>query len=259
MSTQVAGFQTDQYLVAIPEYEGPLDLLLDLIERAELDITRLAIAAVTDQYLAHLQSIEDRDPAEVSAFLVIAAKLVQIKSEALLPRPPEAHPDEEDIGDRLAQQLIVYRRFKQIAQWLGGREEANLQTFLRLAPAVPVEGKVDLTGVTIDDLISAIRTVYAPQLARPLLSTVVTIPLVTIRNKIRSILHTLHKHGPTTFSTLLGEKRGRVDVVVTFLAMLELVKRQIIETNQDALFAEIQLTPIIEMKESEEISIDLAE
>ncbi len=257
MSIQVAGFQTDQYLVAIPEYEGPLDLLLDLIERAELDITRLAIAAVTDQYLAHLQSLENRDPAEVSAFLVIAAKLVQIKSEALLPRPPEARPEEEDVGDRLAQQLIVYRRFKQIAQWLAGREEANLQTFLRLSPAVPVEGKADLSGITVDDLIEAIHSVYAPQIARPLLSTVVTIPLVTIRKKIRNILHSLRNNGVTTFSSLLGEKKSRVDVVVTFLAMLELVKRQIIETNQETLFAEIELTPIAEL--NEEFSFDLSD
>jgi segregation and condensation protein A len=259
MSSQVAGFQTDQYLVAIPEYEGPLDLLLDLIERAELDITKLAIAAVTDQYLAHLQSLEERDPGEVSAFLVMAARLVQIKSEALLPRPPDQHPDEEDLGEHLAQQLIVYRRFKQIAQWLSGREEANLQTFLRLATTPPPEGKADLTGLTVDDLLDAIRTVYAPQIARPLLSTVVSIPLVTIRNKIHSILRTLKKNGPTNFRQLLGNKRSRVDVVVTFLAMLELVKRQLIQTEQQALFSDIQLTPLSDWKETEEISFDLGD
>lgn len=257
MSTQVAGFQTDRYLVAIPEYEGPLDLLLGLIERAELDITRLAIAAVTDQYLEHLKTLEESDPGEVSAFLVIAAKLVQIKSEALLPRPPELHPDEEDIGERLAQQLIIYRRFKQIAQWLTGQEEANLQTFLRIAPVVPVDSKADLTGLSLQDLMDAVRSVYAPQFARPLLSSVVSIPLVTIRNKIRNILFTLKHSGPTSFRALLGDHRSRIDVVVTFLAMLELVKRQMIQTEQTSLFAEIDLTPISEWDEAEEINFDL--
>jgi segregation and condensation protein A len=258
VTSQVAGFQTDQYLVAIPEYEGPLDLLLDLIERAELDITRLAIASVTDQYLEHLKNLEIRDPAEVSAFLVIAAKLVQIKSEALLPRPPDVHLEEEDIGDRLAMQLIIYRRFKQIALWLSGREEANLQTFLHLAPAAPIDTRADLTGLTLEDLMAAVRSVYAPQMARPLLSTIVTIPLVTIRNKIRSILTILKHGGPTSFRALLGEKRSRIDVVVTFLAMLELVKRQMIQTEQASLFSEIELTPISDWDENEEINFDLA-
>ena len=257
MSSQVAAFQTDQYLIAIPEYEGPLDLLLDLIERAELDITRLAIAAVTDQYLAHLKSLEDRDPGEVSAFLVIAAKLVQIKSEALLPRPPEIRPDEEDIGERLAQQLIVYRRFKQIAQWLGEREEANLQTFLHLAPSLPVESKLDLSGYTIEDLIRAARSVYAPQLARPLLSTVVSIPLVTIHNKIRKIIKALKNGGGITFESLIKGKRSRVDVVVTFLAVLELVKRRVIQTHQDRLFTDIQLSPMPGWDGSEEINLEV--
>ena len=87
MSFQVAGHQTEHYRINTPVYEGPLDLLLELIEHAELDITTLALAQVTDQYLAYLKTLEDHDPAEVSAFLVIAARLLQIKSAALLPRP----------------------------------------------------------------------------------------------------------------------------------------------------------------------------
>ncbi|MCB0120259.1 MAG: segregation/condensation protein A, partial [Anaerolineales bacterium] len=86
------GNQLGSYKVHIPEYEGPLDLLLSLIERAEMDITTVSLASVTDQYLAHLQSVEQQIPDEISSFLVIAAKLVQIKSEALLPRPPEREP-----------------------------------------------------------------------------------------------------------------------------------------------------------------------
>ena len=77
-----------QYTVHIPVYEGPLDLLLSLIERAELDITSVSLASVTDQYLGYIRGLEHQDPDEISAFLVIAAKLLQIKSEALLPRPP---------------------------------------------------------------------------------------------------------------------------------------------------------------------------
>src|ERR1043165_7599843 len=89
------------YKVQTPVYEGPLDLLLDLIERAELDITSVSLATVTDQYLTSLKELEQLNADEISAFLVIAAKLLQIKSEALLPRPPTRGSGEEDIGRAL--------------------------------------------------------------------------------------------------------------------------------------------------------------
>ncbi len=96
MSLHIAGHQTEGYRVSTPVYEGPLDLLLDLIERAELDITSLALAQVTDQYLAYLSQLQDRDADQVSAFLVIATRLVLIKSQKLLPRPPD--PENAQIG-----------------------------------------------------------------------------------------------------------------------------------------------------------------
>jgi len=135
------------YQVATPVYEGPLDLLLSLIERAELDITKLALAQVTDQYLAYLQNLSQRSAEQVSAFLVIAARLIQIKSEALLPRPPPREPDEEDLGEALARQLLAYKRFKEVANGLAQRQVAGLKTYLSLAPVIKVEGQVDLSGL----------------------------------------------------------------------------------------------------------------
>jgi segregation and condensation protein A len=115
VSFQVASHQTENYRVNTEVFEGPLDLLLQLIERAELDITRLALAQVTDQYLAYMRTLQEHDAAEVSAFLVIAARLIQIKSEALLPRPVERPVGEEDPGEALARQLRLYRMFKRAA------------------------------------------------------------------------------------------------------------------------------------------------
>ena len=102
--------QTDSYEITTEVYSGPLDLLLDLIQTAELDISKLALAQVTNQFLAYVEANKDADPDYISEFLVIASKLVQIKSEALLPRPPVRTDDEEDIGETLARQLIVYQR-----------------------------------------------------------------------------------------------------------------------------------------------------
>src|SRR5690606_15580384 len=105
------------YTVQLPEFEGPLDLLLRLIEREELDITTIALAKVADTYLAHVRALEMPDPAALSAFLVIAARLLLIKSRALLPRPVVAKGNEEvvDEAEELAQQLREYQRYKQAA------------------------------------------------------------------------------------------------------------------------------------------------
>src|SRR5512133_1721217 len=126
MNLQVAAHQVEGYRVNTPVYEGPLDLLLQLIERAELDITTLALAQVTDQYLAHMRKMQEADgsgqsAAEVSGFLVIAAR-----------------------------QLLTYKRFKELAAALTARETAGLRTYLRVAqPAVKVEARLDINDLTL--------------------------------------------------------------------------------------------------------------
>jgi segregation and condensation protein A len=238
------GFVTQQvsdYKVATPVYEGPLDLLLQLIERAELDITKLAIAQVTDQYLAFLKTLENHQADEVSAFLVIATKLLQIKSEALLPRPPIREAGEEDPGEELARQLFAYRQYKQLAGTLKDRESQGLKTYLRLTPPLKIEGKVDLSEFTIKDILLAARAAFLQADNRQELGTVVTAPRVTIREKISYIVRLLHRGETTSFRTLLGNNRTRLDVVMTFLAMLELIKRHFVKARQENLFGDIAL------------------
>ena len=263
MSIQIAGHQSESYQVATAVYEGPLDLLLELIERAELDITRLALAQVTDQYLEYLHSLQERNAAEVSAFLIIAARLVQIKSAALLPRPQlnYASEDEEDPGEALARQLIVYKRFKELAAVLQQREEAGLRTYLRLAPPPHISTRVnvDLSGFTLQDLADAARSIFFNKTILTSLDKVVTMPRVTIREKIRSILHILQSARSTTFRTLLGENSPRVEIVVTFLAMLELVKRHIVAAEQTTLFGDIELAPLVTMDETNGLPFDFEE
>ena len=261
MSLQIAGYQTESYRVSTAVYEGPLDLLLELIERAELDITSLALAQVTDQYLAYLQNLKERDPASVSAFLVIAARLLQIKSAALLPRPtlPGPSEDEEDPGEALARQLIQYRRFKQIAGWLTQREEAGLRTYLRVAPPqFKIEAKLDLTGLTLQALVRAAHDIFLNQPSLTELSQVVTIPRITIREKIHSLLETLKTHRLIHFKDVL-HSQNRVEIVVTFLALLELVKRHIVQAQQADLFGDIQMEAVGELEGQEENDLDFQE
>jgi segregation and condensation protein A len=151
----IAGHQTNLYTVRTPVYEGPLDLLLDLIERAELEVTSISLALVTNQYLAYMHELEQVAAEEISAFLIIAAKLLQIKSEALLPRPPIREAGEENPGEALARQLRAYKRYKEIARWLETRTDQNLRNYLRIAPPPKVEGRLDLSDITMADLIYA--------------------------------------------------------------------------------------------------------
>lgn len=242
MSMQIAGHQTEGYKVSTPVYSGPLDLLLDLIDRAELDITTLALAQVTDQYLDYLENLADRDPAEVSAFLVIAARLVQIKSAALLPRPPAIEAAEEvDDGEALARQLILYRRFRQLAGSLEERLFAGLKTYLRISvPTALIESHLDMSGLTVNDLALAAWQTMGLKSVLPKLSDVVNMPRVTIRERIRSIVDALRMYGGTTFKGVLNN-RSRLEIVITFLAMLELIKRNAIQVEQSGLFGEINL------------------
>ncbi len=254
MSFQIAGHQTEHYRIQTPVYEGPLDLLLELIERAELDITSFALAQVTDQYLAYLQHLEDRDPAEVSAFLVIATRLVQIKSAALLPRPSIDAPaqEEEDPGEALARQLLVYKRFKELAGVLAERDARGMRTYLRVAPpAFKVEPRLDLSGVTIADLVAAARSILLSQPDLPALSKVVTRPRITIREKIHAILDSLRRIGQTTFRALLQSPTDRVELIVTFIAMLELVKRRVVTATQASLFGDIEIESTADLSEAE--------
>jgi segregation and condensation protein A len=247
------------YKVTTPIYQGPLDLLLQLIERAELDITKLALAQITDQYLEHLRDLPEHVAEEVSAFLVIAAKLLQIKSEALLPRQPIREAGEEDPGEVLVQQLRAYKKFKEAAGHLSERENAGLRTYLRLAPPPKIEHKVDMSDLGLEDLLTAARLAFAQAKDRPELATVVSAPRVTIREKISHIRRFMNSGERVTFTSLLGKTPTRLDVVVTFLALLELIKGHYIRFHQEELFGVITFEPAEAWEDELDIELEFGE
>lgn len=256
MDLNIASHQTGKYLVQIPVYEGPLDLLLQLIERAELDITAIALAMVTDQYLHYIRQMPEARAEEISAFLVIAAKLIQIKSEALLPRPPVREAGEEDPAENLARQLRIYKRFKEIAILLEQRDAQGLRTYLRLAPPPKVEGRLDLSDLTLMDLLEAAESSFLHEKEKQSLGTVISAPKVTIRQKIAYIAERLSKSQRSSFKELVGESPSRLEVVVTFLALLELVKRYRVSAYQEALFGDIHIERSEEWSEGEEFELE---
>ena len=244
------------YTVHTPVYEGPLDLLLSLIERAELDITTVSLASVTDSYLSYINSLEQANPDEISAFLLIAARLLQIKSEALLPRPPARQPGEEDVGQALVDQLKLYKRYKEIGAWMNERQDLNLRTFLRIAPPPKVEAKLDLSNLTLEKLVAAAEEAFAKERNKKPLGTIIAPPRVTIREKIDLIIKTMKDVERASFRSLLDQDASRLEVVVTFLAMLELVKRYRIHAHQEDLFGDIEIDRMEDWNDDEEIEIE---
>lgn len=232
---------SSRYTVELPLYEGPLDLLLELIESAELDITRISLALVADQYLAYLEAAEARNLEDLSFFLVVAARLLQIKSEALLPRPVEREPGEPDPGDELARQLVAYKKYRQIALILSEREERGLRTFLRSAPPPNMDSRLELSDLDTFDLRAAMLAVLSREPSSESVGDVVRPPIVRIRDRIHRIVRALNQLAKTTFREVMQDARNRLEIVVSFLAMLELIKQGQVTAEQGELFGNIEL------------------
>ena len=229
------------YQIATPIFEGPLDLLLFLIEKSQLDITKLSLAEVTGQYLEHIKYIGIDSPNEISEFLIVAAKLLQIKSEALLPSPPPHNEGvEEDLGDTLARQLLEYRKYKNAAVHLEFLEKSGFQTFLRLASPVKIEGTLDLSDISITDLVSSAFNILI-NIHQESMQSVIALPLISIREKITLISQRLKISDGINFTSLLPRNPTFIEIVITFLAILELMKQKSIFVNQLSLFGEIHI------------------
>ncbi|RIK23520.1 MAG: rifampin ADP-ribosyl transferase, partial [Anaerolineae bacterium] len=154
----------NQYRVELPAFNGPLDLLLHLIEREELDITSLSLVQVTGQYLQQVRQLGEDQIEGLIDFISIGARLLLIKSRALLPRPivlPGTEEEEEDPAEALLRQLRAYKRFKIAGKWLGDRQQQGLRTYLRVAPPPQLEGHLDLTGIDSETLWEAMKMVMA--------------------------------------------------------------------------------------------------
>jgi segregation and condensation protein A len=243
------------YTIHTDVFSGPLDLLLNLILTAELDITRLSLARVTDQYLTHLSYLQQKSAVEVSGFLVIAAKLIQIKSEALLPRPPMRNEGDEDPAKDLIRQLKIYRKIKQTAQWLGNLQEKGQHSYIRLAPPPIIDDTLDLQGITIDDLAKMLKALYRFEEEASPISSIVTIPKLTIKNKMRALIRALREKNQISYKNLLSEHFDRIEAIVLFLSILELIKQHYAEVNQESLFSDIHLAPTEKAYQESEIEL----
>ena len=235
------------YPVSLAVFEGPLDLLLALIERNELEISAVSLVAVTDQYLRTVDALEEVDPGALADFLLVASRLVFIKSRSLLPQPRQEadEEDEEDHADALVRQLLDYRRFKDAAASLRQREESGLRAFVRTAPTPELERRLELGDLTLDHLHRALRKVLDRLPKESPLPRVKTYAITVaeqidyVRARVKG--HVSARGGGLRFTELLDAASTRLEVIVTFLALLELIKQQEIRVRQESTFGEIVL------------------
>ncbi len=173
-----------------------------------------------------------------------------------MPRPPARRPDEEDAGRSLVDQLKLYKRFKEIGGWLNAQEHANLRTYLRIAPPPKVEPKLDLSNLTLEKLVTAATIAFAKEKEKQPLGVIIAPPRITIREKIDLISRMLKEVEHSTFSALLNSGASRLEVVVTFLALLELVKRYRVAAHQEGLFNDIKIDRMDDWDEDEEMELE---
>lgn len=259
MSVGVLARHSIEYQVNIQDFEGPLDLLLHLIERAEMDITKVAIAQVTDQFLEYIKVPGKFNVELISYFVAIAAKMLQIKSEAILPHHLNKGDDEEILGEDLVQQLKLYKKFKHVAGKLKVLEEDGLHTFLRIAPLPYSKPDVDLSNIKIEDLITALLEVNTRSQSVAPLSSIMRAPRISIRQKINLIAIFFKNRNQGTFFELLTQKASKEEIVVTFLAMLELIKRHILNAFQESTFGDIDIKTAKDLNGMEFIELEFEE
>jgi segregation and condensation protein A len=238
--------ETD-YKVRLDIFEGPLDLLLYLIKRDEIDIYDISLERITKQYLEYLQAFKELNIEVAGEFVVMAANLIYWKSRSLLPadqQPPEEDVDEDDPRWDLIRQLIEYKKFKEAAEQLQLRQLEQEKMFSRTGgPTLLAGAPLRLGDVGIFQLINAFQTVLKRVETRENLTEIFG-ENFTVSDKIDQILKTMSGGNSVRFSQLFVSAASRVEIVVTFLALLELIRLKQVRAVQNDPFAEIEIRPV---------------
>ncbi len=248
------------YRVQLETYSGPMDLLLYLIRREEVDIYDIPISRILDQYIRFVHVLEEMDPDGVGDFLVVAATLMEIKSRLLLPKPPPEVGDEDLLDPRadLVRQLLAYRAFRDAAGRLGERADEHAKKFGRPKLRLPNDGEndVDIEDVQIWDLLTAFNKLLASTGGKRGVHEVVYDD-TPITLHAADIQDRLQREGPSMPFEKIFEGRNRSEMIGLFLALLELIRQDRIRIEQTEIFGSISVhlidaTPITEVMKSAE-------
>ncbi len=232
------------YTIKLQEFEGPLDLLLFFIKRDELDIYNIPISRITKEFLEYIHYMESLDLEVAGEFLVVAAELMQIKVKLLL--PPELGEEEEvDPRANLVKRLVEYKRFKEVAATMSTQEDEARKVFYRsyyeADPRTVTEAEEDssLRDVSLFDLIASFRFAVE-RMPKKFVHEVVRLN-VTIEEQIEYILDYFSRRSEATFLELVQEMQEKIRIVVTFIALLELIRAKRILVRQSETFGDVSI------------------
>jgi len=236
--------------VRVEEFEGPLDLLLHLCRTNEVDLSRLPIRTITDRYLAQLEAMEFQDLETAGAFLVMAATLVYLKSKLLLPEPDteELLDDEsEQLRLELEERLRAYASIKEAGNWLAGREAAQTLLFGRPGSELPSPDEIPLEDLSVHLIERAYRKLL--EVARAKRDREVEPEPPSVLERMSRLLELLRHTWSLLFSAIIGRAPIRTEVVVTFLALLELARLGQVKVRQRELFGDIVIEQNVKSEE----------
>ncbi len=235
------------YEIKLDIFEGPLDLLLYLIRKNEIDIYNIPIALITDQYLKYLDIMRSHNLDLAGEYLVLASTLIHIKSRMLLPKEEEEIAEEEDPRAELVRQLLDYQAYKEAAMRLDSRLLLERDVFKRNHPLQMLEekeGEDEGIELSLFDLVEAFRSILSQMDKTELLE--IDVERMSLADCINEIMERLLQARSLTFADLLGESKDRRLVIYTFLALLELMKLRMIKAYQAGSFEAIRIFPAVE-------------
>lgn len=234
-------FDDDKYKFKLDNYEGPLDLLLDLIKKAKMDIMEVKLALITDQYLEYMKSLDTLDMEKASDFITVAATLIEIKSKNVLPRPEEDVEPEEDEEALLLTRLQEYKLLKEASEELQTQE--NLNKFYKKPDETVGQVHFVLKDMHMDELIDAFVEIMTRIDKKQKVEEVKKIEKdrFTVAEKIVAIKDAILIRKRIKFSELFEEDQTKSELINIFLAVLELMKMQVIKTTQRDIFGEIEI------------------
>jgi segregation and condensation protein A len=243
----------DALEVFLEAFEGPLDLLLYLIKRQNLDILDIPVAEITRQYMEYIALMDELRLEVAAEYLVMAAMLAEIKSRLLLPRPVEADADEDDPRAELIRRLQEYERYKQAAEEIDALPRTGRDTFPAQARAPERQRLHQLPTVELKEILLAFRTVM--QRAEMFSNHHIQMEPLSVRERMSTVLGKISPDRFIDFAELFPLEEGRQGVVVTFLAVLELIKESLIELIQTGPFAPIHVKARAASEEAVEMAV----
>lgn len=238
----------------LKQFEGPLDLLLHLINKSKIAVEEIFVSDITEQYLEYMDALSEPDMDSASEFLAMAALLLEIKSRSLLPKPPAPVDDEEDPQQLLIRRLKEYKMIKENSQKLRENEQMLEGRYYKLPQELNFDKRFELSEASLDALMEAFREVLSrvEQKRAPAAVREIRRDLFSVREKITYLKRRLNEKKQINFYALFETDSSRQEVIATFLALLELCKQRFLLIKQDGLFTDISITLAEDSRDSRE-------